>query len=77
MLCTESLCYNFFLFSCNFRKKESIWRYKPSVSISEPQAFMRSAFYVAVEKDWQGLAYVMLEVAKLPFIDAFKVILYL
>ena len=55
------------------RKKESLWKWHSVVSQKEPTPVVKSAFRCVVENNWQGLAYLMLEVAGLDFVEAMQV----
>ena len=61
----------------NFRKKKKLWVWKNVLDIKEPKADIRAAFRVVVDKNWQGIAYLMLEVAGLDFLEAIQVTLTL
>ena len=47
--------------------------WKNVVDLSEPKPDIRSAFRVVIDNNWQGIAYLMLEVAGLDFIEAIQV----
>ena len=53
--------------------KESLWVWKNVVNLSEPKPDIRSAFRVVIDNNWQGIAYLMLEVSGLDFIEAIQV----
>ena len=55
-----------------FRKKKCLWQWKNVVDLSEPKPDIRSAFRVVIDNNWQGIAYLMLEVAGLDFIEAIQ-----
>ena len=44
------------------------------MSLKKPTSVVKPAFRCVVEYNWQGLAYLMLEVAGLNFIEAIQVI---
>ena len=50
-----------------------MWQWKNVVDLSEPKPDIRSAFRVVIDNNWQGIAYLMLEVAGLDFIEAIQV----
>ena len=50
-----------------------MWQWKNVVTLSEPKPYIRSAFRVVINNNWQGIAYLMLEVAGLDFIEAIQV----
>ncbi|XP_057309492.1 poly [ADP-ribose] polymerase tankyrase-like isoform X2 [Hydractinia symbiolongicarpus] len=50
--------------------KENIWAYK--TVIKKPAPKTTGAFQIAIRNDWQGIAYLMMEIAGLPFIEVFK-----
>ena len=56
-----------------YRKKEALWVWKNVVTLSEPKPDIRSAFRVVIDNNWQGIAYLMLEVSGLDFIEAIQV----
>ena len=56
-----------------YRKKEYRWVWKNIVDLKEPKPDMRTAFRVVIDNSWQGIAYLMLEVAGLDFIEAIQV----
>ena len=60
----------FFFF---FRKKKSLWVWKNVLSLSEPKPNARAAFRVVIDNNWQGIAYLMLEVSGLDFLEAIQV----
>ena len=41
--------------------------------MKEPKPDIRTAFRVVVDNNWQGIAYLMLEVAGLDFVEAIQV----
>ena len=49
-----------------------MWQWKNVVELSEPKPDIRSAFRVVIDNNWQGIAYLMLEVAGLDFIEAIQ-----
>ena len=51
-----------------------MWVWKNVVDLKEPKPDIRTAFRVVVDNNWQGIAYLMLEVAGLDFIEAIQVI---
>ncbi|XP_073244839.1 poly [ADP-ribose] polymerase tankyrase-like isoform X3 [Porites lutea] len=53
-------------------KKKCLWQWKNVVDLSEPKPDIRSAFRVVIDNNWQGIAYLMLEVAGLDFIEAIQ-----
>ena len=55
------------------RKKENLWVWKNVVDLKEPKPDVRTAFRVVIDNNWQGIAYLMLEVAGLDFIEAIQV----
>lgn len=61
-----------FIMSLN-RKKECRWVWKNIVDLKEPKADIRTAFRVVIDNNWQGIAYLMLEVAGLDFVEAIQV----
>ena len=56
-----------------FRKKKSLWVWKNVLSLSEPKPNARAAFRVVIDNNWQGIAYLMLEVSGLDFLEAIQV----
>ena len=56
-----------------FRKKKSLWVWKNVLSLSEPKPDVRAAFRVVIDNNWQGIAYLMLEVSGLDFLEAIQV----
>lgn len=56
-----------------FRKKKSLWVWKNVLSLSEPKPDARAAFRVVIDNNWQGIAYLMLEVSGLDFLEAIQV----
>jgi hypothetical protein len=50
-----------------------MWIWKELTDLKVPKPIIKSAFQVVVEHDWQGIAYLMLEVAELNFIIALRV----
>ena len=56
-----------------YRKKENLWVWKNVVDLKEPKPDVRTAFRVVIDNNWQGIAYLMLEVAGLDFIEAIQV----
>ena len=55
------------------RKKENRWVWKNIVDLKEPKPDIRTAFRVVIDNNWQGIAYLMLEVAGLDFVEALQV----
>lgn len=55
------------------RKKENRWVWKSVVDLKEPKPDIRTAFRVVIDNNWQGIAYLMLEVAGLDFVEALQV----
>ena len=55
------------------RKKENRWVWKNVVDLKEPKPDIRTAFRVVIDNNWQGIAYLMLEVAGLDFVEALQV----
>lgn len=53
------------------------WRYKWNASFEEPSDVINSIFSYTLKNNWKDLAYIMLEVSKLPMFDAVKVCNYL
>ncbi|KAJ7388963.1 hypothetical protein OS493_034599 [Desmophyllum pertusum] len=53
-------------------KKESRWIWQNVVDLKEPKPDIRTAFRVVIDNNWQGIAYLMLEVAGLDFIEAIQ-----
>lgn len=47
--------------------------WKNVVDLSEPKPDVRAAFRVVIDNNWQGIAYLMLEVSGLDFIEAVTV----
>ena len=56
-----------------YRKKENRWVWKNVVDLKEPKPDIRTAFRVVIDNNWQGIAYLMLEVAGLDFVEALQV----
>lgn len=55
------------------RKKKNRWVWKNIVDLKEPKSDIRTAFRVVIDNNWQGIAYLMLEVAGLDFVEAMQV----
>lgn len=70
LFCDSSLPFKKCLF---FRKKKSLWIWKNVLSLSEPKPDARAAFRVVIDNNWQGIAYLMLEVSGLDFLEAIQV----
>ena len=56
-----------------YRKKKYQWVWKNIVDLKEPKPDIRTAFRVVIDNNWQGIAYLMLEVAGLDFVEALQV----
>ena len=56
-----------------YRKKKYRWVWKNVVDLKEPKPDIRTAFRVVIDNNWQGIAYLMLEVAGLDFLEALQV----
>ena len=55
------------------RKEKCKWVWENVVDLKEPKPDIRTAFRVVVDNNWQGIAYLMLEVAGLDFVEAIQV----
>ncbi|KAL9986739.1 hypothetical protein ACROYT_G000926 [Oculina patagonica] len=54
------------------QKKENRWVWKNVVDLKELKPDIRTAFRVVIDNNWQGIAYLMLEVAGLDFVEAIQ-----
>ena len=63
----------FFDSSLPFRKKNTLWIWKNVLGLSKPKPKARAAFRVVTDNNWQGIAYLMLEVSGLDFLEAIQV----
>ena len=55
------------------RFKESKWRSKRNNNLVKPSEIRKTAFLLAIENDWPGVAYSILEDGALILLDAFRV----
>ena len=55
------------------RKKIDLWFRKNAPSLSEPKPGAIAAFRLVIGNNWQGIAYLMLEVSGLDFLEAIQV----
>ena len=59
------------------RKEKCKWVWENVVDLKEPKPDIRTAFRVVVDNNWQGIAYLMLEVAGLDFVEAIQVMTWI
>ena len=62
-----------FFYFLILRKEKCKWVWENVVDLKEPKPDIRTAFRVVVDNNWQGIAYLMLEVAGLDFVEAIQV----
>lgn len=76
MMKKTTLFKSFFYFLI-LRKEKCKWVWENVVDLKEPKPDIRTAFRVVVDNNWQGIAYLMLEVAGLDFVEAIQVMTWI
>ena len=66
-----------FFYFLILRKEKCKWVWENVVDLKEPKPDIRTAFRVVVDNNWQGIAYLMLEVAGLDFVEAIQVMTWI